>query len=186
MKNVFPPTKIVAIRNYLLCERQALWFTSTVTLCRPALSIDVSPRILSIPAPATTCPFSINNSFSMWSAPNKVKYFGNANSGYFHWIFLRVYIGWPKQSTAVICWGFEVFIFQVNVPHLLIMEKWNYSIVLGSAHVFFLHDTSSMRVYSVVSADTKFSIQVNVSFWWSLNIISHQFTSYIFWNVSSG
>ena len=65
MKNVFPPTKIVAIRNYLLCELQALWFTSTVTLCRPALSIDVSPRILSSPAPAITCPFSINNSFSM-------------------------------------------------------------------------------------------------------------------------
>ena len=57
-----------------------------------------------------------------------------------------------------------MFVFQVNVPHLLIMEKWNYSMVLGSPHVSFLHDTSSMSVYSVASADTKFSIQVNVSF----------------------
>ena len=57
-----------------------------------------------------------------------------------------------------------MFVFQVNVPHLLKMEKWNYSMVLGSPHVFFLHDTSSMRVYSVASAGTKFSIQVNVSF----------------------
>ena len=84
MKNALPPMKIVAIQNYLLCElflnRHILaqqtvewstwfygwiWFTFTVAVCRPAVSTDVSPRILSSPVSATWCPFAINNSFSM-------------------------------------------------------------------------------------------------------------------------
>ena len=37
----------------------------------------------------------------MWSAPNKEKYFGNANSGYFHWIILlRAYM-WASSFTKI-------------------------------------------------------------------------------------
>ena len=135
MKNVFPLTNIVAIRNYLLCELLLkryiptlcstdswteclalwIWFTSTVTVCRPAVLIDVSTRISSSPVPTTRCPFAINNSVSMWSAPSKAKYFGNANSGYFHWITLqRTYISWSEQSIVVTCWEFKVFAHSVQ------------------------------------------------------------------------
>ena len=61
MKNFLPLTKIVAMRNYLLCELLSCRYistqqtversTSTVAICRPAVSIDVSPRISSIPVP---------------------------------------------------------------------------------------------------------------------------------------
>ena len=44
-----------------------IWFTSTMAVYRPAVSIDVSPRISSSPVPATWCLFPINNSFSMWT-----------------------------------------------------------------------------------------------------------------------
>ena len=65
-----------------------------MAVCTPAASIDASPRILSSPVPATSCPFAINNSFAMWSAPNKAKYFGNANSEYSDYIILlEAYIG---------------------------------------------------------------------------------------------
>ena len=47
-----------------------IWFTSTVAVCRPAVSIDVSSRILSSPIAVTRCLFAINNSVSIWSAPN--------------------------------------------------------------------------------------------------------------------
>ena len=93
-----------------------IWFTSTVVICRPAVSMDVSPRISSSPvSPATRYPFRINNSFSMWSTPNKAKYFEYANSEYFHWIILlKAYIGWSEQSTAVTCWGFKVFVYSIQ------------------------------------------------------------------------
>ena len=35
-----------------------IWFISIVTLCRPAVSIDLSHRISSNPVPATRCPFA--------------------------------------------------------------------------------------------------------------------------------
>ena len=71
-----------------------IWFTSTVAVCRTAVSTDLLSRISSSPIPTTRCLFAINDSFSMRSAPNKAKYFGNANSGYFHWIILlRAYSG---------------------------------------------------------------------------------------------
>ena len=92
-----------------------IWFSSTVTNCKPAVSIDVSPRMSSSPVPVIRCPFAINNYLAMRSSPNKAKYFANANSGYFHWIILlRVYIGWFEQSTAVTCWGFKVFVFLIQ------------------------------------------------------------------------
>ena len=112
MKKICPPTKGVAIRNYLLREHLSssciidkrdswtdylalwIWFTSTVAVCIPATSIDALPRISSNPVHGTRCPFAINNSFSMWSAPNKEKYFGNPNSEYSHYIILpEAYIG---------------------------------------------------------------------------------------------
>ena len=55
-----------------------IWFRPTVVVCKPAVSIHLSPRISCSPAPATRCPFAINSSFTMWSAPNKAKYFVNA------------------------------------------------------------------------------------------------------------
>ena len=36
-----------------------------IEVCRPAVSIDVSPRISSSPVPAASCPITMNNSFSM-------------------------------------------------------------------------------------------------------------------------
>ena len=63
MKKICPPTKGVAIRNYLLREHLSnsciidkrdswtdylalwIWFTSTVAVCIPATSIDALPRI---------------------------------------------------------------------------------------------------------------------------------------------
>ena len=85
-----------------------------IEVCRPAVSIDVSPRISSSPVPAASCPITMNNSFSMWSTANKAKYFGNWNYRYFHQIILlRAYAGWCKQSTAVFGWGFKIFVYSI-------------------------------------------------------------------------
>ena len=159
MKNVFPLTNIVAIRNYLLCELLSnryiptlcstdswteclalwIWFTSTVTVCRPAVLIDVSTRISSSPVPTTRCPFAINNSVSMWSAPSKAKYFGNTNSGYFIGLLCKEHILVdPNNSLLSLAENSRCLhiqyrvsidnaICQVYVRHLLIMEKWNCS-----------------------------------------------------------
>ena len=109
-----------------------IWFTFTVAVCR---SIDVSLRILPSPVPATRCPFANNNFL-------KVNYFGNANSGYFYWImFLRAYIGWSEQSTAVAYQGFKVFVYSIQS-----FNRW--------------------CCVSVMLHDRKFSTQMTSSFWW--------------------
>ena len=37
-----------------------IWFTSTVAVCKPAVQKDASPRIVSSPVPATSCPFVLS------------------------------------------------------------------------------------------------------------------------------
>ena len=133
-----------------------LWFTSTV--CKPAVSIDISPRILSSPAPATRCLFAINNSVSMWNAPNNAKYFGHANSGYFDWIILqRTYIGWSEQSTAVTWWKFKVSAYSIHSSIRWCCTSGVCTTSFNNGKIellegvrvgtrFFLHNTSSTRV----------------------------------------
>ena len=107
-----------------------IWFTSTVVVCRPDVSIDVLPRIPSIPARATGCSFTINNFNVKCSKKSK-------DFKFFHWIILlKAFIGWSEQWTAVISRVFKGlciqcrvllgnFTCQLYVRHLLIMKKWN-------------------------------------------------------------
>ena len=184
-------TELVALWAYSWTEYLALWiwFTSTVAVCRPAVSTEVSPRISSSPAPATRCPFAINNSFSMWSAPNKAEYFGYANFGYFHWIILlRTHIGWSEQSAAVTCWGFKMFVYSMQsfirwccksgvCTTSFKNGKMELFEGVGVGIRFFLAWHELHACLSVVSAHRKFSIQMASSFWWSFNISSHHISS---------
>ena len=85
-----------------------IWFTSTVVVCRPDVSIDVLPRIPSIPAYATRCPFTINNF--------NVKCFKQSKDfKFFHWIILlRASIGWSEQWIAVISRVFKGFMYSMQ------------------------------------------------------------------------
>ena len=69
--------------------------TSTVAVSRPAVQIDVSPRFSSSLVSAR-CPFAINSSFSMRSAPNKAKHIQKRKFRIFpldYSILQRAYIG---------------------------------------------------------------------------------------------
>ena len=146
-----------------------IWFLSTVAVCRPAVSIDT---VL-----ATRYPFTINNSFSIWSAQNKANYFGNANFGYFNWIILpRESTGWSEQSTAVTCQGFKVFIYSIQsfitcccMSGVCATSFNNGKMELfegvGVGTRFFLEWYKLRACLAVVSADRKFSIQMTFSFW---------------------
>ena len=85
-----------------------IWFTSTVAVCRPDVSIDVLPRSPSIPARATKCPFTVNNFNVKCSKQSK-------DSNFFRWIILlRASIGLSKKSTAATSRGFKVFMYSMQ------------------------------------------------------------------------
>ena len=121
----------------------------------------------------------------MWSTPNKAKYFGNANSGYFHWIILlRAYIGWSEQSNPVSSWGFKVFVYSIQsfvrwccMSGVCATSFNNGKMELfkgvGVGTRFFPAWYELHACLAVVSADRKISTQTISSFCWSFNISSH-------------
>ena len=109
--------------------------------------IDVSPGICSGLVSATRRPFDINNSFSIRSAPNKVKYFENTNWRHFRWNILhRAYIGWsnnqmlPRAENSRCLYIQYIFFLRWYCMSGVCAisfnnDKWNYSRVQGLAHV---------------------------------------------------
>ena len=125
----------------------------------------------------------------LWGAPNKARYFGNANSGYVHWIILlRAYVSWSEQSIAVTCWGLKMFVYSIQsvirwccMSSVCIASFNNGKIelfeVLGVGKRFFSCKIPPPCMLEVVSTGIKFWIQVKFSFWWSCNITSHHISS---------
>ena len=153
-----------------------MWFTSAVEFYRPAVSINVSPRISSSPVLATRCLFAISNYFPMWRAPNKTKSFGNASSWHFHWItLLRACFGWPQQSNTFSCWGFKLFVYSIQsfIRWCCMSSVCTISFNNGKMELFedvivdtrfFRHDTSSMRVYQYFQLTENFPFIWNAQF----------------------
>ena len=88
-----------------------IWFTSTVAICRPAVSIDVSPRIcLVLFLLLGVCFLSII--LSQWKCSKQSNVLWRQIPDIS--ILLMAHIGWSKQSNAVTCWEFRLFVHSIQ------------------------------------------------------------------------
>ena len=115
----------------------------------------------------------INDSFSMWSVPNKARYFGDANFRYFQWIILlKTYIGSLKLLTALTCWGFN-----------LMKKKINLFCFYIPCNAFVDDDACQLYVQQFLILKNKkiyiFEGEWVVNVWWFSNINSHDIFSKI-------